>query len=83
MHYRTVSENMTDDEVLEFWFIKLVGASDEFEFINEKPFDDYENENDNVYIKCSEYDNADNFSFISFTENKSFACFDLFSFIFK
>lgn len=82
MQYRLTNEKMSNEEIIEYWFIKLVGTTDEFEFINEKPFDDYENDNDDVYIKCSEYDNSDNFSFISVTENKSFVCFDLLNFIF-
>ena len=82
MQYRAINEKMSSDEILEYWFIKMVGTTDDFEFIDGKPFDDYDDPNDEIYIKCSDYDNTDNFSFISFTVNKSFVCFDLFTYFF-
>ena len=83
MHYRFIDKNMTNDEMLEYWFIKLVGASDDFEYINQHTFDEFDTPcKDDLFIKCSDYDNSDNFSFISFTESKSFMCFDFFTLFF-
>lgn len=79
-------KKMTNNELFEYWFIRMVGSRDEcdFEFARLKPFDDYDCEDDVVYMKCSDYDNySDNFSFISATpENKQMVCFDLFGFMF-
>jgi hypothetical protein len=73
---------MNNNELLEYWFIRIVGSDDEcdFEFQTHKPFDDYECEEDNVYIKWSDCD--DNLSFMLPQENKSVFCFNLFGFIF-
>jgi hypothetical protein len=77
--------NMTRNELFEYWFIRIIGSRDEydFEFAKLEPFDDYDCKDD-VYMKCSDYDNySDNFSFISATpENKNMICFELFSFMF-
>lgn len=82
MYYRFIDKNMTNDEVLDYWFIKLVGASDDFEFIDQHIFDEFDTPRDDDFIKCSDYDNSDNLSFISFTENTSFVCFDFFTLFF-
>jgi hypothetical protein len=79
MKYLFIDKNMTNDEMLEYWFIKLVGASDNFEFIDEHIFDEFDTQCDDKFIKCSD---SDNLSFISFTESKSFICFDFFTLFF-
>jgi len=79
-------KRLSKNALFEYWFIRMVGSTDEydFEFARLKPFDDYDCEDDGVYIKLSDYDTySDNFSFISSTpENKNAMCFDLFGFMF-
>jgi hypothetical protein len=78
-------KNMKNNELFEYWFIRMIGSTDEydFEFAKAKPFDNYEDEHDKIYIENLDYDSySDNFSFISTPENKPVACFDLFGFIF-
>ena len=64
MNYRFIDKNITNDEMLEYWFIKLVGASDDFEFIDKQQFDEFDTPYDDAFIKCSDYDNSDNFLFV-------------------
>jgi hypothetical protein len=79
-------KRMTNNELFEYWFIRMIGSTDEydFEFAKITPLDDYDCDNESIYIKCADYETcSDNFSFISATpENKHMVCFDLFGFMF-
>jgi len=67
-------KTMTNNEWLDCWFITFGETRDDVEFIECKPYDEYEDFNDDSSV------NSVNFSFISTPKNKEVFCFDLFSF---
>ena len=72
-----------NDELFEYWFIRMAGSTDEADFalsIRDKPYDDYECDDDSVCVNCSYCD--DDMSFVTTCENRNAFCFNLFNFIF-
>jgi len=72
-------QQMTNNEWFEYWFIRIVGSTDEFEFLSEDSHDDIEE--NGVFVTYSDYD--DKFSsFSSDDQNQNVVCFNLFGFMF-
>lgn len=67
-------KTMTNNEWLDYWFVKFDKTEDDVEIIKNKPYDEYEYFNDDSSV------NSVYFSFISTSENKEVNYFDLFSF---
>ena len=67
-------KTMTNNELLNYWFVKFDKTEDDVEIIKNKPYDEYDDFNDDSSV------NSVYFSFILTSENKEVNYFDLFSF---